>query len=208
MAHQPRRERSKFVVDLGAIPVPSALGNELEGEIQKLALAILAKIDFRGDLHIGDLPPGTYGIVIDPTDGGTEGEPGEPQLESRKEVAFPCRLASSKAKGIAAIRLKSVKPDLHIAQLDKQGNAVSEFVFHPILNSAKEVQAVSIERVGSRRKGLPLSLRQRTSLKEIVGELAGISSAGSGGATAYDLKGWLGAIGAGLAVGWRALKVA
>jgi hypothetical protein len=79
-------------------------------------------------------------------------------------------------------------------------------VFHPILNSAKEVKTVTIERVGSKRKGLPLSTRQRTSLKEIVGELSAIGSVSSGGATAYDVKGWLGAIGTGIACGLAAVE--
>lgn len=42
------------------------MATELEGEFQRLALAILAKIDFRGDLHIGRLPTGVYGYIFEP----------------------------------------------------------------------------------------------------------------------------------------------
>ena len=66
MAFQTTREGSKFVVDFGTIPIPSAMAKELEGEFQRLALAILAKVDFRGDLHIGRLPTGIYGYVFEP----------------------------------------------------------------------------------------------------------------------------------------------
>ena len=52
-----RHESTKFVVDLGPVKLPSALENELEGEIQRLTLSALARVDYRGDLRIGRLPP-------------------------------------------------------------------------------------------------------------------------------------------------------
>src|SRR5690348_3554739 len=66
MPFQTSHEGSKFIVDFGSLPVPSAMATELEGEFQRLALAILAKIDFRGDIRIDHLPPGLYGYVFEP----------------------------------------------------------------------------------------------------------------------------------------------
>lgn len=66
MALETTREGSRFIVDFGPIPVPTALAADLEGEFQRAALAVLAKIDFRGDLRIGRLPTGTWGYIFDP----------------------------------------------------------------------------------------------------------------------------------------------
>jgi hypothetical protein len=66
MALETTHEGSRFIVDFGPIPVPTALAADLEGEFQRAALAVLAKIDFRGDLRIGRLPTGTWGYIFDP----------------------------------------------------------------------------------------------------------------------------------------------
>jgi hypothetical protein len=55
----------KFVVDLGGVTLPKGAELEIEREIQKVALRVLADIDFRGDLKIGRLPPDIYGFIID-----------------------------------------------------------------------------------------------------------------------------------------------
>lgn len=75
-----KREGTKFIVDFGTIPVPSVMAAELESEFQRLALSVLAKTDFRGDLHIGDLPTGTYGYVFDPNGSPPDDEQGQVQL--------------------------------------------------------------------------------------------------------------------------------
>lgn len=81
MAFQTSREGSKFIVDFGTIPVPSAMAAELEGEFQRLALSIIAKIDFRGDLHIGRLPTGVYGYIFEPNGYPFPGDgQGQPEL--------------------------------------------------------------------------------------------------------------------------------
>lgn len=84
MAFQTGRAGSKFVVDFGAIPIPSALATELEGDIQQVALSALARIDFHGDLRIGRLPTGTYGYIFEP-DGfpPPPDDGGQPQLSVR-----------------------------------------------------------------------------------------------------------------------------
>jgi hypothetical protein len=58
------KRASTFVVDFGEVQVPSVLEKELELEIQKIALSALARIDFRGDVRLGRLPPGTYGMIF------------------------------------------------------------------------------------------------------------------------------------------------
>jgi len=81
MAFQTSREGSKFIVDFGTIPVPSAMAAELEGEFQRLALSIIARIDFRGDLHIGRLPTGVYGYIFEPNGYPLPGDgQGQPEL--------------------------------------------------------------------------------------------------------------------------------
>lgn len=59
-----KRQASTFVVDFGDVDIPSGLAKELEAEIQEVALSALARIDFRGDIRIGRLPPGTYGMIF------------------------------------------------------------------------------------------------------------------------------------------------
>jgi len=75
MTLETTREGSRFIVDFGHIPVPTALAADLQGEFQRAALAVLAKIDFRGDLRIGRLPTGTWGYIFDP--GGSPLPPGD-----------------------------------------------------------------------------------------------------------------------------------
>lgn len=65
MASYVKQESTKFVVDLGPVKLPSMLEKELEGEIQRIVLSALARVDYRGDLRIGGLPPGTYGYIFD-----------------------------------------------------------------------------------------------------------------------------------------------
>jgi hypothetical protein len=55
---------TKFVVDLGPLQVPRRYAQELEAEMQQLALQMLTKIDYRGPLKIGKLPPGTWGYIF------------------------------------------------------------------------------------------------------------------------------------------------
>jgi len=56
---------TKFVVDLGGVELPKGAELEIEKEIQKVALRVLADIDFRGDLKFRPLPPDIYGIIMD-----------------------------------------------------------------------------------------------------------------------------------------------
>jgi hypothetical protein len=59
-----RRQASTFVVDFGNVEIPSALAKEMETEFQQVALAALARIDFHGNIQIGRLPIGTYGMIF------------------------------------------------------------------------------------------------------------------------------------------------
>lgn len=78
-----KREGAKFVIDFGPIAIPSAFEKELEAEFQRVAFAQIARLDFRGDLRIGWLHPGTYGIIFElPTFFSTSSE-GVPPLAAR-----------------------------------------------------------------------------------------------------------------------------
>jgi hypothetical protein len=59
------REGAKFIIDFGPITIPSAVEKELEADFQRVAFAQIARLDFRGDLRIGWLPTGTYGIIFE-----------------------------------------------------------------------------------------------------------------------------------------------
>jgi hypothetical protein len=59
-----KRQASTFVIDFGDVAIPSALAKEMETEFQQVALAALARIDFRGNIRIGRLPVGTYGMIF------------------------------------------------------------------------------------------------------------------------------------------------
>jgi hypothetical protein len=75
-----RRQGATFVVDFGKIEIPSIQAKELELAMQEAALGVIARIDFRGRLPIGRLPPGTYGMIFgDWPPVGFPGFPGEPE---------------------------------------------------------------------------------------------------------------------------------
>lgn len=82
-----KRRPSTFLVDFGNVDIPSNLAAELETNIQEMALGALARIDFRGDIRIGRLPPGTYGMIFGdwPPDllSGLPEQPEQPDIKIR-----------------------------------------------------------------------------------------------------------------------------
>jgi hypothetical protein len=128
---------------------------------------------------------------------------------TRDTAVLPVKPTPSTSKGVVAIRLRSAKPDLFIEELDAKGHAVRGFSLHPHfekVKGARKVKAVTVQKIGSTPKeGAPLSDQDRSALKEIIVELTKLGrdegAEGSSGNVAYDLKGWLGAIDAGIACG-------
>ena len=203
------RKGSKFIVDFGSIAIPRALAKELEEKIRQLALGLLARTDFKGDVHLGfKLPPETYGIIF--RDEGDEGEGDAPAITSpsRKKVIFPSKLASSKAAGIKAIRISRVKHDIQYEQLDERNQTIIGFVLHPIVDERNKLTAATLTRMGSGKEKGKLGAADRSARALIVDELSQFTrSSAEGGETGGEvLLSWWGVIGTGISCGLAAIE--
>lgn len=167
---------TKFIVDFGGVKIPSKIAGELEGEMQRSALAALAKMDFRGRLRIGDLPAGIYGYTINPDqepipygDGGGS--------EERGLVLFPAKLATSKASDVASIRVLRGKDDVRVEQLDARGQTIKGFVFRPLRDKRGNIASVEVSRIGGRGAAPgKLTADDRADLAKITDELSNFKS--------------------------------
>jgi len=230
-------ERAKFFVDFGPVAIEGAVRQELEGKIQQLALGVLAKTDYKGDISLGGLlPPDLYGLTLgdgdddgdgDGEENGTGGADAVRSLSRaktaaprgakirarRKTVTFPCRLASSKAAAVSAIRVSHIKHDIHYEQLDNHNQPIVGFVLHPVVDKRNKLVAVTIARMGLPSTGeTTLGGADRSALASIVDELSQFqqsSSTGGGAATGGGpvmALSWAGVIGTGISCGLAAIE--
>jgi len=202
------RKRTKFIVDFGSIPVSETLSKGLEGKIQQLALSLLAKTDYKGDIHLGgELPSETYGLILNGDGDGDGDESSVIGKASRRSVVFPCTLASSKAAGVKAIRVSRVKLDIHLEQLNQRQQMIRGFVLHPQINKNRKLTGAIMRRMGPTGGRLSLEVADRLALAVIVNELSQFTQSGGAGAEvgAVPFDFW-GVISAGLSCGLASLS--
>jgi hypothetical protein len=218
------RKGTKFVVDFGPVAMEESLGKELEGKIQQLALGVLAKTDYKGDISLGGLlPPDLYGLTLDSGDedektnaeGGAIDDISRPETTAtrsvrigaiRKNITFPTKLASSKAAGVRAIRVSRVKHDIQYEQLDKHNHPITGFVLHPVINKRNKLMGVTIRPIGSTSTSqTTLGETDRLALAAIVDELSQFKQSSPTGGVSVALS-WWGVIGTGISCGLAAVE--
>jgi len=128
-------------------------------------------------------------------------------------MTFPCKLASSKAANVSAIRVSRIEHDIHYEQLDQHNQPIVGFVLHPVVNKRNKLVAVTIARMGAPTPGeTALGAADRLALASIVDELSQFQQssstgggAGTGGGAVIALS-WWGVIGTGISCGLAAVE--
>jgi hypothetical protein len=219
-----KQQHYRFSIDVDGIALPDETVATIDDALQKAAVMAIASIDLRGqeltfspvmrgmmwpggddDGGDGDEPPvGGAQIGIRPVDGGSEIEP----LLTPGTAVFRTKLAGSKARGVAAIRVSLAGDDIILDQLGPRGQAMGGFVLHLSVGRSKgrtTLKAVSFTRKGSKPSGSSLGKQERVDLGSIVDELSQFQQGDQPSGPETSASIW-GAIGAGIACGLAAVE--
>jgi hypothetical protein len=154
----------------------------------------------------GDEPPvGGAQISVRSVGGGSEIQP----VLSSGTAVFGTKLAGSKVRGVAAIRVSRVGDDICFDQLGPRGQETGGFVLHLDVKRSKgerTLKAISVTRKGSKQTGSPLGKAEREDLASIVDELSQFRQEDHSEGSETIASIW-GAIGAGIDCGLAAVEL-
>lgn len=183
-----KQNHYRFSVDVDGIALADESVTAIDEALKKAAIMAIATLDLRGrELTFspimqgmirpngdddGDEPPvGGAQISIRSVGGGSEDQP----VMSRDTAVFRTKLAGSKARGVAAIRVSRVGGDICLDQLGPRGQETGGFVLHLDIEGSKDkrtLKAISVTRKASKPTGSPLAKAEREDLASIVDELS------------------------------------
>jgi hypothetical protein len=216
-----KQKHYRFTVDVDGIALADESATAIDEALTKAAIMAIATLDLRGrELTFspimqgmirpngdddGDEPPvGGAQISIRSVGGGPEIQP----ALSRDTAVFRTRLAGSKARGVAAIRVSRVGDDICLDQLGPRGRETGGFVLHLEIEGSKgkrTVKSISVTRKGSKRTGSPLVKAEREDLASIVDELSQFKQEDHSDGSETIASIW-GAISAGISCGLAAVE--
>jgi hypothetical protein len=216
-----KQNHYRFSVDVDGIALADESVTAIDEALKKAAIMAIATLDLRGreltfspimqgmirpngDDDRDEPPVGGAQISIRSVGGGSENQP----VMSRDTAVFRTKLAGSKARGVAAIRVSRVGDDICLDQLGPRGQETGGFVLHLDIEGSKDkrtLKAISVTRKASKPTGSPLAKAEREDLASIVDELSQFQQEDHPDGSETIASIW-GAIGAGIHCGLAAVE--